>query len=216
MDDPVERGRIFNDFMSVKFQLHEWEQYQLSARKCLRNNYLKFIRNWGIESNSPSGAVLKSWVESRFGIPPTFHHTRLGPQNAKSFFKYRMDVIKGSSQTSAINLQLDLLFEYCQYEVERRFPEQRWLTLYRGTHDPDEYELLAPEGESQHFVRLNNLSSFTLERERAWEFGSTVWRVRVPKFKVFFFSGLLPDNLLRGEDEYIIIGGDYEVETLMF
>jgi len=216
IEDAQKRSVAFNDFMSVKFQLHEWDQYQLSARKSLRNNYIKFIRNWGMESNSPSGAVLKSWVESRFGIPPTFHHKRLTAGSASAWFKYRMDVIRGSSQTSAINLQLDLLFEFCQYEMARRFSDERWLTLYRGTHDPDEYELLAPEGQNRHLVRLNNLSSFTWERERAWEFGSTVWRVRVPRYKVFFFSGLLSDNLLRGEDEYIVIGGDYEVETLLF
>jgi len=212
----VERGHIFNDFMSVKFHLHEWEQYQKSARKSLRNNYLKFIRNWGIDSNSPSGAVLKSWVESRIGISPTFHHTRLRREDSLAWFQYRKDVIEGSSQTSAINSQLDLVFEYSQYELSRRFPGERWITLYRGTHDPDEYELLSPESKGRNFVRLNNLSSFTSERERAWEFGSTVWKVRVPIFKVFFFSGLLPDNLLRGEDEYIVIGGNYEVKTLLF
>ena len=216
LTEPLDRGVLFNDFMAVKFQLHEWEQYQLSARKSLRNNYLKFIRNWGINSNSPSGAVLKSWVESRIGIPPTFHQTRLHPQEGPAWFNFRMDVIQGSSKTSAINSQLDLLFEFCQYELGRRLSGTRWLTLYRGTHDPDEYEFLEAESSNKTHVRLNNLSSFTSERERAWEFGSTVWEVQVPICKVFFFSGLLPDNLLKGEDEYMVIGGDYDVTTLLF
>ena len=214
--DSDQRGCVFNEFMSVKFALHEWERYQASARKSLRNNYLKFIRNWGIESNSPSGAVLKSWVESRIGIPPTFHYTRLKRDGVEAWFRYRQDVIKGSAETSAINLQLDLLFEFCQYELERRFPGEVWLTLYRGTHDPNEYELLSPESDTGNHVRLNNLSSFTSDCERAWEFGSTVWKVRVPIYKVFFFSGLFSDNLLKGEDEYIVIGGEYHVNSLRY
>lgn len=215
-DEPIRRGEIFNEYMSVKFHLHEWEQYQRSARKSLRNNYLKFIRNWGIDSNTASGAVLKSWVESRIGIEPSFHKERLGQDLEGARYHYQKDVIKGSSETSAINLQFDLLFEYCQYELGRRFQEQKWVTLYRGTHDPEEYEIIGNQEKGRCCVRLNNLSSFTSDKERAWEFGSTVWKVKVPLYKVFFFSGLLPDNLLRGEDEFIVIGGHYQVGNLLY
>ena len=216
IDDTARRGEIFNEYMSVKFHLHEWAQYQRSARKSLRNNYLKFIRNWGIDSNTASGAVLKSWVESRIGIEPSFHRGRLGRDREATRFTYRSDVIKGSSETSAINSQFDLLFEYCQYELKRRYADKKWLTLYRGTHDPEEYEIMSRDENDDCCVRLNNLSSFTSDRERAWEFGSTVWKINVPIFKIFFFSGLLPDNLLKGEDEYIVIGGDYRVEYLLY
>jgi NAD+--dinitrogen-reductase ADP-D-ribosyltransferase len=61
---------------------------------------------------------------------------------------------------------------------------------------------------------MNNISSFTADRDCAWEFGSTVWEVRVPLTKIFFFSGLLPDNLLKGEDEFMVIGGEYRVRRL--
>jgi NAD+---dinitrogen-reductase ADP-D-ribosyltransferase len=210
------RGEIFNEYMSVKFHLHEWEQYQTTARRCLRNNYIKFIRNWGCDSNSVSGAVLKSWVASRIGIEPSFHREPILRESGMARYHYQRDAMQGTTRTSAIYLQLDLLFEYCQYELERRLPGKRWITLYRGTHDPDEYEVIDEQSPREHRVRLNNLSSFTSDRERAWEFGSTVWKVKVPAAKVFFFSGLLPDRLLKGEDEYIVIGGDYQVETLLY
>lgn len=202
--------------MSVKFQLHEWIHHQRSARRSLRNNYLKFIRNWGIDSNSVSGAVLKSWVESRIGMAPSYHRGKMGRDPMGVEYDYRRDVIKGSSETSAIYLQLDLLFEFCQYELKRRYSNQLWLTLFRGTHDSEEYEVIEEMQKGTCCVRLNNLGSFTSNKERAWEFGSTVWQVKVPIYKVFFFSGLLPDNLLKGEDEYIVIGGEFCVKTILF
>ena len=33
-------------------------------------SYLKLLQGWGLDSNSAAGAVLKGWVESRFGIVP--------------------------------------------------------------------------------------------------------------------------------------------------
>jgi NAD+--dinitrogen-reductase ADP-D-ribosyltransferase len=62
---------------------------------------------------------------------------------------------------------------------------------------------------------MNNLISCTDEEERAWEFGSTVWEMRVPAAKVFFYSGLLPGSILKGEGEYLVIGGEYRVRRIM-
>ena len=67
----------------------------------------------------------------------------------------------------------------------------------------------------ERIVRLNNLCSFIPDEERAFEFGSTVWRARVPLVKVFFFSRLLPESILKGEEEYLVIGGDYRVRTVL-
>jgi NAD+--dinitrogen-reductase ADP-D-ribosyltransferase len=38
-------------------------------------------------------------------------------------------------------------------------------------------------------------------------------KARVPLAKIFFYNKMLP-GLLKGEDEYIVIGGVYEVERL--
>jgi NAD+--dinitrogen-reductase ADP-D-ribosyltransferase len=62
----------------------------------------------------------------------------------------------------------------------------------------------------RRIILLNNLSSFTSQRERACEFGDYILEVEVPLPKLFFFNGLLP-GMLKGEDEWVVIGGVYEV-----
>ena len=61
---------------------------------------------------------------------------------------------------------------------------------------------------------MNSLSSFTRERERAWEFGSTVFEAQVPVPRVFFASELLPHGILKGEREVLVIGGELRVKVL--
>ena len=57
---------------------------------------------------------------------------------------------------------------------------------------------------------MNNISSFTNNRERADEFGDYVIETRVPVVKVLAYYDLLP-KLLRGEGEFLVVGGVYEV-----
>lgn len=212
----AERAHVFNDYMSVKFQLHQWQdQATAPARKSLRNSYLRFLRGWMMDSNSIEGAVLKGWVESRMGIPPTFHKVRIGSIHSQEYYVYVVDRTAGSQRTSAINSQLDLLYEYCRYELARKYPSCDTLTLYRGTYDADDHEVLETLSKRERIVCLNNLVSFTAEEERAWEFGSTVWEVRVPLTKIFFFSDLLPNSIMKGEGEYLVIGGEYLVRQVM-
>lgn len=209
-----ERALLFNDYMSVKFHLHHWqEQESDSARTSIRNSYLRFLKGWKIDSNSLAGAVLKRWVESRMGIWPTYHNGRIDDINSEAYFNYSVDVMKGSAQTSAIQSQLDLLYEFGQFELARTYPAVNAITLYRGTHDAEEYDILDTIGKREQIVRMNNLVSFTNEEERAWEFGRTVWKTTVPLCKIFFYTDLLP-GILRGEDEYVIIGGEYRVQRI--
>jgi NAD+--dinitrogen-reductase ADP-D-ribosyltransferase len=214
LERPDERALVFHDFLSVKFQLHHWEEHQGSARRSLRNSYLAFLRGWGVDSSSLEGAVLKGWVESRLGLPPTFHGGRIAGVDDPAYEAYALDRIRGSARTSAILGQLDLVYEFTQYELARRRPGERWQTLWRGVHDAAGHEVLEERGRRERVVRLNNLCSFTRDPERAWEFGTTVWEVRVPTAKVFFFSGLFPTSLLRGEDEVLAVGGEYLVRAV--
>ena len=203
--------------MSVKFHLHHWqEQATEPSRLSIRNSYLGFLKGWMIDSNSVAGAVLKHWVESRMGIPPAFHKARISDINSEAYYEYSVDVMKGSACTSAIQSQLDLLYEYCQFELLRKYPGMNAITLFRGTHDAEEHDILETIGKLEHVVRMNNLVSFTCEKERAWEFGRTVWKTSVPLSKIFFFSGLLPGSIMKGEDEFMIIGGEYRVQRLRF
>jgi NAD+--dinitrogen-reductase ADP-D-ribosyltransferase len=211
-----QRGATFHDYMSVKFGLHLWPNYEANSRRCLRNSYIRFLRGWGIESNSIEGAVIKGWAHSRFGIYPSFHKQKLTPIMTIESSIFAADLMRGRAHTNVIDSQLDLLYEYCQYECARRYPGQNHVTLYRGTHDPEEYYQIETRGKRETCVRLNNVSSFSSDREKAWEFGSTAWQSEVPFAKVFFFSKLLPDSLLKGEDEYLVIGGDYWVKELLF
>ncbi|HIJ82161.1 MAG TPA: N-acyl homoserine lactonase [Desulfuromonadales bacterium] len=215
LGDQEERALVFNDYMSVKFQLHLWQDQTDSARKSIKNSYLRYLRGWMMDSNSIEGAVLKRWVESRMGITPTFHRSRIGGIHSEEYFAYSVDVMRGSARTNAIQSQLDILYEFCQYELSLRYPHTPAIPLYRGTYDASEHELLEQVDKRSQIVRLNNLASFTSDEERAWEFGSTVWRVMVPLCKIFFYNDLLPGSIMKGEGEYLVIGGEYLVRRVM-
>ena len=210
-----ERAVIFNDYMSVRYQLHHWQnQATDTARKSIRNSYLRFLRGWMMDANSVEGAVLKGWVESRVGIPPRYHKVRIPDIHGEEYMVFALDRTRGSARTNAIYSQLDLLYEYCQYELVRKYPGRLSIPLYRGTYDAGEHEVLEQPGKREQIVRLNNLVSCTAEEERAWEFGFTVWEMLVPLAKVFFFSDLLPNSILKGEGEFIVIGGEYRVRIV--
>ena len=81
--------------------------------------------------------------------------------------------------------------------------------MYRGINALDEYRVLQRQGKNA-IVLLNNVSSFTNSRERADEFGDYILQARVPLIKILATYDLLP-KLLRGEGEYLVIGGVYEV-----
>ena len=96
------------------------------------------LRAWGADSNGPAGAVLKSWVESRFGLLATFHKGRLADDRAARE-AFMLDRTRGAAKSIGVLMQLDLLYTFCQDELRRRFPDEQWKTLYRGTHDSEEY-----------------------------------------------------------------------------
>ena len=217
IEDCAERGRVFHDWLSVRFQLHHWqEQATEDARRSLKNSYIRYLRGWGFDASSVEGAVLKGWVESRFGLPPTFHKTEIASAQDAAYVVFAADRTAGTARTNAIFSQLDLLHAFTQYELARRFPGERWRTLWRGVHEEEEsFAVLERRTRSDLSVRLNNLCSFTEDSESAWEFGYSVWKAKVPLAKVFFFSGLLPESLLKGEHEWLVIGGEYEVTRLI-
>jgi NAD+--dinitrogen-reductase ADP-D-ribosyltransferase len=103
LDDPDERARRFDAWMDVRFQLHQWREQATSlARRSLRNGYLRYLRGWGHDSSGVEGAVLKAWVESRMGIPPTFHRVPIDGPDGAAHARYSRDRMLGSARTSAI------------------------------------------------------------------------------------------------------------------
>jgi NAD+--dinitrogen-reductase ADP-D-ribosyltransferase len=216
MPDEDQRTEFFNLYVSKCFHLDETHHdHSPGAKRSLRNTYVRYLRGWGVDSNSIEGAVLKAWVESRIGLCPTYHKGKMGPGDAESQLVFATDRMKGMAAGNAIYSQFDLVYAFCQHEIARRHAGKVWLPLYRGTHDPDDYHTLEVISPRERIVRLNNLSSFTPDSERAFEFGSTVWAVRVPTVKIFFFSQLFPQSILKGEDEFLVIGGVYRVRTVL-
>ncbi|MBI5576752.1 MAG: NAD(+)--dinitrogen-reductase ADP-D-ribosyltransferase [Deltaproteobacteria bacterium] len=213
-EDPALRGAAFHDYMDVAFQLHQWkgEESEL-GRRSLRNSYLRFLRGWMFDANSMEGAVLKGWVESRFGIPPTFHREPIDDIHSDAYSRYTIDRMNGMARTNSIQAQLDVLYEFTQYELARRNPDSFSFTLFRGVHDFSEHRVLENLSKDRCILLLNNLNSFTRDFERAWEFGSRVLEAIVPAQKIFFRADLLPLLRLKGEEEVIVIGGEYEVRV---
>lgn len=216
--DPAARARRFMDYMTVRFRLAHLEDAGLPStgrrRSRVNADYLRMVRGWFFDADGREGAVLKYWVERRFGLLARHHR---GPLTAEGPARnaYLHCATAGIYATNAIEAQLDLLYTYCQYELARRRPEGArrtfHLTLYRGINRVDD---LPTRGRIRGPLRLllNNLNSFTRVRERADEFGDAILEARVPSPKVFFFSGLLP-GMLVGEDEVVVIGGVYELQV---
>jgi NAD+--dinitrogen-reductase ADP-D-ribosyltransferase len=148
-------------------------------------------------------------------LPPTFHREPIDDFHSSAYFQYTFDRMQGSARSNAILPQLDLLYGFVQYELGRRFPGKKHLPLYRGICDFSEHPVIEKSEKDRYTLRLNNLNSFTHDFERAWEFGTRVLEAEVPLTKIFFLGGILPRSLLRGEEEVIVIGGEFEVKVLI-
>lgn len=218
--DPLERARLFRDYAAAHFCLDHPEDAGFDdhekkpqgaprrGRGRAKANWQRVLRGWSFDADGREGAVLKGWVESRFGLIPRFHGGPLRDFTGPAWHRYEEMRASGLYGTNALEAQLDLLYAYCQYEFGR-LGAPPWLTLYRGTNRIGDHELLADRGDVQ-VVLFNNLTSFSNSRERAGEFGDYILEARVPTAKILFHHGVLP-GVLKGENEYLVIGGAYEV-----
>lgn len=212
-----EAGRCFQDYMERTFGPQAQAPESPAAPRRFRANYLRLLKGWGYDSNSPEGAVMKAWVESRFGIPPTYHRTVIRRFAGPAWIRYMTDRMSSRFDNNNIRVQLDVLYEFAQWAFRHFFaPGQRHLRLFRGTNDFAEHLWVRRLDARHAVVRLNNLVSFTADRDIAGEFGDIILEVQVPAVKVLFFNGLLPRHPLKGEAEYLVIGGDYAVRMGYF
>lgn len=212
---PERRAEVFRDYLTVHFRLERPEEMGLTRHHKARAkaNYVRMIRGWSFDSDSREGAVLKGWVESRFGLTPRYHLRPLRDPNDDGYRAYLEMRASGLSGTNALEAQLDLVYAFCQHELSLRHPGAKHVTLYRGVNRMADHEILARGEAGLDVILLNNLSSFTASRERACEFGDYILAVDVPLAKVFLHCGLLP-GVLQGEDEFLVIGGVVEVSLL--
>jgi len=212
----AERAAAFCDYLTVHFCLEQLEEAGLSelSKSRANANWMRILRGWSFNADGREGAVLKGWIESRFGLLARFHGEALRDFSGPAYLRYQEMRSAGLYGTNALEGQLDLLYAYGQYEFGRTSPGAKHLELYRGINRIDAHEVLAG-GTSRQVVLFNNMASFTASRERAGEFGDCILATRVPLAKIFFSCELLP-RALKGEDEYLVIGGVYDVAIATF
>lgn len=206
------RTALFQAHMDAVFSLEHPEEAgygETGGQARIRASYARMLRGWSFDADGMEGAVLKGWVESRFGLLPRHHGGAIRDACDETYRHYLEMRSRGLYGANALEAQLDLLYAYAQYELGRTRPGQTHVTLYRGVNRVEAHEF-ADAGADGRILLFNSLTSFTAHRERADEFGDTILEVQVPLTKVFFYQDLLP-RLLKGEEEYAVIGGMYEV-----
>ena len=215
---PAEARAVFAHFMRLSFGLGPPPaDAGLAEARRWKTSYLKLLQGWGQDANSAAGAVLKGWVESRFGLVPCFHHAPLQRFPSPAWMRYLEEKAGGRWHNNSIWQQLDLLFEFCQWMLARfaLLGTGPCVTLWRGSTRVGE-QLVAGElhrRQRRCTVRLNNLVSFSLSQEAASCFGDWVFRAEVPLSKLLLVPGLLDTRALEGETEVLALGGDYTVEA---
>ncbi|WP_417579625.1 NAD(+)--dinitrogen-reductase ADP-D-ribosyltransferase [Nitrincola sp.] len=213
--EPTVRALHFRQYMCCAFLLDHLDSAganpQRQRLKRHKADYLRLLRGWMFNADGMEAAVLKHWVESRFGLLPRNHRGSLKDINSPCYAAYLADVSRGLYNANALEAQLDLLYSFCQYELGRRFPEQQHWRLYRGINRIEAHELLNQHEAGHYQLVLNNLNSFSGDRDTASAFGDAILDTLVPGPKLLYFPGLLP-GILQGEQEHLVIGGVYEVQ----
>lgn len=216
----AEAAGYFRHFMQITFGLAADPDARAQGERLRwKASYLKLLEGWGFDANSRQAAVLKGWVESRFGLVPTYHRAPLQRFPSEGWITYIEQKLASRFHGNCINLQLDLLYEYCQYAARRfalagaqRLP--RIIPVWRGINSLQEHRVISGSlRERRAIVHLNNVVSFSLSREHAETFGDWVLCTDVPVQKLIFFPGLLGRSLLAGEGEVIALGGEYEIDA---
>ncbi|MBA55079.1 MAG: NAD(+)--dinitrogen-reductase ADP-D-ribosyltransferase [Pseudomonadales bacterium] len=219
IDEASVRAVHFQDYMSSSFLLDHKDRagFDAESQRVRRGkaDYLRLLRGWMFDSDSIEGAVLKRWVESRFGLLTRNHRGPLRDFESSAYHAYQADFVRGLYNANALEAQLDLLYSYCQYELRRRFPGQQHWSLYRGINRLESYDEVQPLADNRMMVLLNNLNSFSSDREHACAFGDSVLTAQVPLPKLLYFYDLLP-GILKVEREFLVIGGVYEVESASY
>jgi NAD+---dinitrogen-reductase ADP-D-ribosyltransferase len=215
--DLADAGEAFSCYMTALFGIDPEQRVRGRDGRRFRSSFLDLIKGWGFDSNGPEGAVLKGWVESRFGIFPTFHKEPIRRIASPAWTVYVEQKMSSRFHNNAIYVQLDLLYEFCQWALSHFAASgSTHITLYRGVNSFDEHQIIERLGKRRVVMRLNNLTSFSSDRAIADCFGDTILTVRVPVTKILFFNRLLGAHPLKGEGEYLVIGGAYRVTASYF
>lgn len=210
---------LFMSYMEETFGLHaDFSGSQgADGRRRFRASYLRLLKGWMFDANNAEGAVLKGWVESRFGLLPTYHGELIRRFASDAWRHYAEQKHSTRFHNNHIHLQLDLLYEYCQWWIRRGWAcapmpaRAQTIRLFRGVNDFEEHHIVERPDKRTAVLRLNNLSSFSIDRDIAGQFGDYILEAQVPVVKIVFFRDILPRYPFQGEGEYLVVGGDYRV-----
>lgn len=88
-----QRANYFMDYMIVHFRMKNLEDAGLMSDdkdKRSKADYLRILRGWLFDTDGREAAVLKSWVESRFGLLTRYHKSELKDYTEENYqFFYR-------------------------------------------------------------------------------------------------------------------------------
>jgi len=211
-----QRVELFMTYMKAHFTLDDLDEAGFDKNSRIdrsRANYLSLLRGWFFNPDGREAAVLKGWIESRFGLLPRYHNGKINSPEETAYLQYLTERCSGLYNTNALEAQIDLLYSYCQYELSQSYPQQSHLILFRGTNDFRQYDILRQSDKNFATVLLNSINSFTRDKDTADQFGDTVIRAEVPISKILFYGGLLP-GIGVSEMEVAVIGGVYYVSLI--
>ena len=217
LESVAARGQLFTEYMETNFRLGHPEDVGLNHNNRItraKADYLRLIRGWLFDPDSREGAVLKGWVESRFGLLPRWHKGPVPSAEDQSYQRYMHERTRGIYNTNSLEAQLDLLFSYCQYELQQRYADQTHLRLYRGFNRLTSHEILHQFSKHRYVILLNNLNSFSNSEDLAGEFGDHVMQANIPLSKIVTYQQLLL-NRLNGEGEHLVLGGVCEMQEIV-
>ncbi|MGD9807803.1 MAG: NAD(+)--dinitrogen-reductase ADP-D-ribosyltransferase [Deferribacterales bacterium] len=210
-DNIEEAAYIFTCSMDSLFSLNE----KHNGKKM--GSYSRLLKGWLFDSNSIEGAVMKGWVESRFGITPFFHKDIIPDMNSEEYYEYMVEKMDHRLNKNLIFHQLDLLYTYTQVILESFYSDKLpKLTLYRGVNDLSEHLVVKELEDKMICIEQNSLVSFTSDRDIASSFGDYILKSNIPYTKIVFFSEILPNVKFAGEKEYLVLGGRYDTEVTYY
>ncbi|MGE4266475.1 MAG: NAD(+)--dinitrogen-reductase ADP-D-ribosyltransferase [Deferribacterales bacterium] len=204
--DTIENAaKVFTNAMDTLFSLSEKHNGKRMG------SYTRLLKGWLFDSNSIEGAVMKGWVESRFGILPFFHKEIIPDVNSKEYYGYMVEKMDSKHNKNLIFHQLDLLYTYTQCILQTFYKDSLpKITLYRGVNDLSEHLVVKEYDRTRLCIEQNSLVSFTSDKDIASQFGDYILTSEIPYTKIVFFSEVLPTLSFVGEKEYLVLGGRYD------
>ena len=210
-DSVSDAAGLFEEYMSILFELNERTS---KGRKV--GSYAGLLKSWLFDSNNRAGAVLKGWVENRFGLVPLFHSEPIKGLDTKEYYDYLQEKMSTKTNRNNMYSQLDLLYTYIQTIIKSFFKDHMPLkTLYRGVNSLEEHLIIEQKGKREYCIEQNSLTSFTSEKDIAEQFGAYILKAEIPYTKIVYFSDALPTRSFAGEMEYLVIGGRYDTEVVL-